>query len=105
MLHRWIGIALGTCLLTTTVAAQGTGELEKPVRLEAGGVLIDAGAHIAHAGPLFGDYDGDGVPDLLVGNFSGHIQVYKNAGTKKAPEFEDKGLLQVDGKPVRIHNW
>ncbi|MHC4134390.1 MAG: FG-GAP repeat domain-containing protein [Planctomycetota bacterium] len=105
MMRRWTGIALGACVLTSTVAADRSNELEKPIRLKAGDAIIDTGAHTAHAGPLFADYDGDGLPDLLVGNLRGHIQLYRNVGTRKAPKFEDKGLLEVDGKPVRINNW
>ena len=32
----WTGIALGACLLTSTVAADRSSEFEKPVRLKAG---------------------------------------------------------------------
>ena len=99
MAHTWIALI---ALLAATAAAQ---ELEEPVRLEADGAVIDTGEHIAHAGPLFVDYDGDGAPDLLVGNFRGHIQLYRNVGTKRAPKFKGEGLLKVDGKPVRINNW
>jgi len=102
---RWTGIALGACVLVSTVAADPKSELEEPVRLRAGEAIIDTGAHAAHAAPLFADYDGDGLPDLLVGNRRGLIQLYRNVGTRKAPEFEDKGLLEVDGKPVRFDNW
>ena len=92
-------------VLFVIAAATAAQELEKPVRLEAGGTVIDTGKYIAHAGPLFADYDGDGKADLLVGNFKGHIQLYKNVGTRTAPAFEEQGLLSVDGEPVLIHNW
>ncbi|MFI5401409.1 MAG: hypothetical protein ACHQ1G_00515 [Planctomycetota bacterium] len=92
-------------LFAAVATAAAEGDLEKPVRLEAGGVVIDTGKYIAHAGPLFADYDGDGKADLLVGNFKGHIQLYKNVGTRVAPEFKDEGLLSVGGEPVLIHNW
>ncbi len=36
-----------------------------PVRLEAGGKVIDT--DIGRAAPFVGDFDGDGVNDLLVG--------------------------------------
>ena len=100
-----IGLAMGVCFLASTTFAQESKELEQPVRLKAGDALIDTGEHIAHAGPLFGDYDGDGLPDLLVGNFRGHIQVYKNVGSRKAPKFKDMGLLKAGGETVKVKNW
>jgi hypothetical protein len=57
-------------------------ELAPPVRLEAGGQAIDTA--IGHAAPFVGDIDGDGVNDLLVGQFGeGILWVYRNRGTNK----------------------
>ena len=65
--------------------ADGGGELLAPVRLEANGKPIDTA--IGHAAPFVGDFDGDGVPDLLVGQFGdGLLWVYKNVGTAAAPK-------------------
>lgn len=92
-------------VLLAAVATAAAQDLEKPVRLAAGGAPIDVGQYIAHAGPLFADYDGDGKGDLLVGCFKGHILLCRNVGTRAAPEFKDEGLLSVDGEPVLIKNW
>lgn len=105
MMRRWTAVVLVACVLASTGAADRSSDLEAPVRLEAGDAIIDTGAHGGHAGPAFADYDGDGLPDLLVGNLQGYIQLYRNVGTRKAPKFEDKGLLEVDGRPVRFNNW
>jgi hypothetical protein len=57
-----------------------------PVRLEAGGKPIDTA--VGHAHPLVVDFDGDGVNDLLVGQFGdGILWVYKNTGTNKEPKY------------------
>ena len=56
-----------------------------PVRIEAGGVPIDT--QIGHAAPFVGDFDGDGVADLLVGQFGdGILWIYRNEGSNAAPK-------------------
>ncbi len=37
--------------------------------------------------PCFGDVDGDGLPDMLLGNDSGKIMLYKNMGWSASPQF------------------
>ena len=86
-------------------AAKTRGIFDPPVRLKAGDAYVDTGKYIAHTGPLLYDYDGDGKTDLLVGNFAGSIQLFRNTGTREAPGYEAKGLLEADGKPVKVPNW
>jgi hypothetical protein len=78
---------------------------EPPVRLKAGTEFIDTGKYIAHSGPITRDLDADGKPDLLVGNFRGHFQVYMNIGTRTEPRYEDKGLLEAEGQTAKVPNW
>jgi hypothetical protein len=60
-------------------------ELLPPVRIEADGKPIDT--EVGHAAPFVGDFDGDGVADLLVGQFGGGVLwVFHNNGTDKAPK-------------------
>lgn len=91
--------------LPAQATAQTASELEKPVRLEAGGEPIDTSKDIGHAGPLFVDHDGDGLSDLLVSSFRGTIRFFKNVGTRREPKFEEGESLQAEGEPIRIHNW
>ncbi len=68
-----------------------------PVRIEADGKPIDV--EVGHAAPLLADFDGDGVRDLLVGQFGGgKLWIFKNVGTNDAPRF-GPGKLFKDGKP------
>ena len=71
-------------------------ELEQPVRLEAAGKPIDT--DIGHAAPFVCDFDGDGVQDLLVGQFGGGILwIYRNEGTNSEPKLA-AGIKFKDGK-------
>ncbi len=60
-------------------------EFEAPVRIEAGGAAIDT--DVGHAAPFVCDFDGDGVGDLLVGQFGkGLLWIYRNEGTNAEPK-------------------
>lgn len=98
-------LALGTMALASVAFAAPAVELEAPVRLKAGDAYVDSGKYIAHSGPSLMDIDRDGKPDLVVGNFMGHFQVYRNTGTREVPAYEDKGLLHVNGQAAKIPNW
>ena len=71
------------------------------VHINANGspITVDAG----HANPSVVDWDGDGLKDLLVGQFgSGKIRFYKNSGTNEAPVFTDFSYLQADGSDISL---
>jgi len=70
--------------LGAAAAQEPADELAPPVRLEAAGKPIDA--ELGHAAPFVGDFDGDGVNDLLVGQFGGGILwIFRNEGTNAQP--------------------
>jgi hypothetical protein len=91
--------------LAGTLACSQEGDLQNPVRLSAGGNPIDVSREVGHSGPTALDFDKDGKIDLLVGTFSGTIHFFRNTGTNQEPAYEDKGLVEAGGKPIRVNNW
>jgi hypothetical protein len=62
----------------------GTRKAANFVLADSALVKITRGSHTT---PSFGDLDGDGDFDLLVGEASGAINYYRNDGTRTAPKF------------------
>jgi len=93
-----------TSLLSVVLAAAlpaQSPELRPPVRLEAAGKPIDV--DVGHAAPFFADLDGDGLPDLLVGQFGdGKLRFYKNVGTRAAPRFDKHEYVKAGGKDASV---
>ena len=88
-------------LLFLGAAASGSygADFEKPVRLKAGDALI-AVESPGYASPCWADIDGDGKPELLVGQFNkGKIQVFKHLGSQK---FAAGKFLQAGGKDAEV---
>jgi hypothetical protein len=88
-------LALGA--LAPGAADDPAKELLPPVRVEAAGKPIDT--DVGHAAPFVCDFDGDGVKDLLVGQFGdGILWVYRNVGTNEKPKFA-AGVKFKNGNP------
>ncbi|MAG62307.1 hypothetical protein CMO84_02155 [Candidatus Woesearchaeota archaeon] len=125
-------LAWRTCFsMAALIGLQGPGlcqgsegsELRPPVRLSAGGEPIDV--TVGHAAPLVMDFDGDGLRDLLVGEFGtgtfpgerlpadmggfardsfdlGKLRIYRNVGSAEAPRFEDFKYLRAGKEDASI---
>jgi hypothetical protein len=94
-------------LIGLTVAAwappgvAAAGELAAPFRIEADGKPIDTDT--GHASPFMVDFDGDGVRDLLVGQFSGgKLRIYRNLGTDTQPKFGALAWFNAGGKEATV---
>ena len=87
--------------LPAPAAAGDAADLAPPVAVSVGGVPIDRADDSDfdlgndHSFPWVGDFDGDGKPDLLVGQGrrgqadGGHLRVYRNLGGKAEPRLAE----------------
>ncbi len=73
-----------------------------PVRLAAADGVIDSGKSWGHCGPWVADVDGDGVNDLVVGDFSGLFRFYRNEGTNQKPRYAKEVNLQAGGVDAKV---
>jgi hypothetical protein len=73
-----------------------------PVRLTAADGVIDSGPSWGHCGPWVEDIDGDGVKDLVVGDFSGLFRFYRNEGTNEKPRYAKAVNLQAGGVDAKV---
>lgn len=75
--------------------------LTEPLKVVADGTAIDVSQ--GHAAPFVGDFDGDGNPDLLVGQFGdGKLQIFMNIGRREDPKFGAPAWFQASGNEGRV---
>jgi hypothetical protein len=98
MLTKTLHLAAAVLALSVTASAQ---EFEKPVRLKAAGEPITT--EIGHSAPYLYDFNGDGVRDLLVGQFgSGKLRIYRNKGTDKHPDYDTVSWFEAGGAVATV---
>jgi hypothetical protein len=79
-----IGTAAGDVYFVPNVGTRDKPVFGDPKPLEAGGkkLTIPTGS----AAPVVADWDGDGLPDLIVGAEDGSVVWFRNEGLRKAPK-------------------
>lgn len=58
---------------------------------------------IGHANPLVTDWNGDGLKDLIVGQYSGgKLRYYQNSDSNDSPVFSGYVFMQADGSDISV---
>lgn len=93
---------------------------EAPVYLKSDGdvIRIMAGPNGSIQGPAeakwgyttlsVADWDGDGLPDLLVNSIFGKVMWYRNAGTRQSPKLDAAQPIEVEwngAQPALVYGW
>lgn len=67
----------------------------------ANGSIIDVGWY---GSPFFYDWNGDGLKDLIVGQYSsGYVRLYLNSGSPSTPTYTTFSYLYADGSPISVY--
>ena len=94
-----VGEEDGTVSLVENMAPAGEEPRFAPPRyLEQIDPYVKSGAL---SRPVAMDWNGDGKLDIISGNSAGYIQYFENTGSRKEPQFADRGNLKAAGATIR----
>ncbi|TVR45156.1 MAG: hypothetical protein EA402_05000 [Planctomycetota bacterium] len=96
-MRRYLSLLAAMVLIGPLASA----EFEEPFKVMIGNEPIDV--PVGHAAPFMADMTGNGLPDLLVGQFGqGRVRLFPNVGEPGAPRFREWSYLEADGAPAAV---
>ena len=98
----FLSTVMASLLAAAAPGADVAADLQLPVQIQAGGKPLDV-QRDGHSAPFAADIDGDGVVDLLVGQYEqGRLRIYRNLGTNTNPRFDAHTWLTAGGQMGRV---
>ena len=95
-------LVLALCASEWFVPFLGAGELLPPTQVCVDGRPLDV-QRTGHSAPFVGDFDGDGIDDLLVGEFyEGRLRIFRNMGSNQKPRFKQHLWFQAGGRLGKV---
>lgn len=89
---------VATVFLLAALAYGALPQFAAPFKIQANGSDLTVSLI---SDPFMVDWDGDGLNDLIVGQFTeGKIRFYPNSGTNESPVFTAYTYLQADGVDI-----
>src|SRR5262245_7158513 len=93
---------IGLVLLASTILADELDVFQPSAHIQAVGKPLDV-ERSGHAAPFVADFDGDGVRDLLVGQYhQGKLRIYRNHGSNAQPRFENFEWFRAGGQVAKV---
>lgn len=88
-------------LVLGVTALADTPDYQSPFRINANGSPIELS--LGHANPLVTDWNGDGLKDLIVGQYTGgKLRYYQNDDSNESPAFGNFTYMQADGSDISL---
>lgn len=103
-MRKFCLLLVATCFPCTNAAVSQEihKQLLAPVQILAADNPIDV-KRTGHSAPCFADFDGDGLRDLIVGEYyEGRVRVFKNHGTQAQPLFQDFEWIVTEAGNAKV---
>jgi len=83
---------------------RNTGTNERPKYGEAQQLTVEGQPLevYGYPSPCFADFNGDGLPDLICGEFLDRMTFFENVGTREKPRYAPGRFIEHDGQTIRM---
>jgi hypothetical protein len=102
LLDLLVGEKYGRIMLLINTGSPGTPAFSNYEYVQDNGNDLRVGGSAA---PTMGDLTGDGLPDLVCGEYGGYVRLYQNQGTPESPLFMGYEYITYSGEQIHLLNY